>query len=334
MTTAAAPVRNGIDTAQVYGTLDALKAAARAGPLRSSASHNRWIERHAQPLDDPGLLRAPAARTPRARRRSRSTPASRAILLGTDNEAPNPAEYLLHALAGCLTTDDRLRRRRAQGAADARSVDARGRPRRPRRARPRRRPPQRLRAHPRRVPRSRATPRARSSRRSSSGPRRARSSTTWSPTACRSPSTSASRVGAAAVFHELQRTDRRRRASWSRWPSASPPTSRRGAGGARPRRQLPVREHRRAAASRLPRRAGAARSSAGSASAPSTTSSSPRAGWPGATRRVAIGVNMHLVVVLQLVRAAGRWRVAAGQRAPRAGAFGGSLRGDRRGTTS
>src|ERR671932_821373 len=67
--TSTAPIRNGLDTAQVYGTLDVLKAqpeaASRTGPFVVDASEPPVLFGH--------------------------------------NEAPNPAEYLLHALAGCLT---------------------------------------------------------------------------------------------------------------------------------------------------------------------------------------------------------------------------------------
>ena len=44
-----------------------------------------------------------------------------AILLGTDT-GPNPAEFLLHALAACLTTSIVFCRRRAQGPAHIRGV--------------------------------------------------------------------------------------------------------------------------------------------------------------------------------------------------------------------
>ncbi len=101
MTTTTAPIRNGVDTAQVYGTLDAVKAAARARALRvpRHATAGSTARTAARPSRASG---APGRRTPRARSRSSSTPASRPSC-SAHNEAPNPAEYLLHALAGCLT---------------------------------------------------------------------------------------------------------------------------------------------------------------------------------------------------------------------------------------
>ena len=59
--------------------------------------------RRAQPLHDQGLLRGRQEDTTRAPRPSPLDAGEPAILLGTDT-GPNPAEYLLHALAACLTT--------------------------------------------------------------------------------------------------------------------------------------------------------------------------------------------------------------------------------------
>ena len=61
-----------------------------------------------------------------------------AILLGTDT-GPNPAEYLLHALAACLTTSLVYVAAARGVAADGGGVDARGRHGRAGRARPLRR---------------------------------------------------------------------------------------------------------------------------------------------------------------------------------------------------
>ena len=70
------------------------------------------------------------------------------VLFG-HNEAPNPAEFLLHALAGCLTLTIVNVAAARKVDADRGQLDARGRPRRPRRDRARRLLPQRVRAHPR-----------------------------------------------------------------------------------------------------------------------------------------------------------------------------------------
>jgi uncharacterized OsmC-like protein len=99
-TTSTTPIRNGIDTAQVYGTLDALKAHPEAARFEFRV-RNRWIDGTHSRSTIQDLWGAGAEDT------SRSEPfivdASEPPVLFGHNEAPNPAEYLLHALAGCLT---------------------------------------------------------------------------------------------------------------------------------------------------------------------------------------------------------------------------------------
>jgi len=92
-------VRNGVDTNTLFATLDAVREAPEAAKFQFRAS-NRWIsgthsrgtmhgffgvgeeQEHAQPytaeVDHP------------------------TVLVGTD-QGPTPAEWVLHALAGCLT---------------------------------------------------------------------------------------------------------------------------------------------------------------------------------------------------------------------------------------
>jgi len=100
MTITTAPIRNGIDTAQVYGTLDAVKAQPELAPFEFRVS-NRWINGTHSRSTIQGLWGAGQEDT------SRETPfevdASEPPVLFGHNEAPNPAEYALHALAGCLT---------------------------------------------------------------------------------------------------------------------------------------------------------------------------------------------------------------------------------------
>jgi uncharacterized OsmC-like protein len=101
MTTAMDKVRNGIDTEQLFGTLDAVKAQPELAKFQFRV-RNRWLGgAHNQSTikdffaaggedasrDEPFVL--DAGEPP--------------ILIGA-NEGPNPAEYLLHALAACLTT--------------------------------------------------------------------------------------------------------------------------------------------------------------------------------------------------------------------------------------
>jgi uncharacterized OsmC-like protein len=100
MTTLSTTNRNGIDTGQVYGTLDALKAQPELARFEFRAT-NRWIDgTHSRTMiqDFWGAGAEDA---------SRAEPfvvdASEPPVLFGGNEAPNPAEYLLHALAGCMT---------------------------------------------------------------------------------------------------------------------------------------------------------------------------------------------------------------------------------------
>src|SRR3954466_14445297 len=93
-------VRNGIDTAQVYGTLDALTAQPDLARFEFRVN-NRWISGPHSRSTIHGFWGAGQEDT------SREAPfevdASEPPVLFGNNEAPNPAEYLLHALAGCLT---------------------------------------------------------------------------------------------------------------------------------------------------------------------------------------------------------------------------------------
>src|ERR687883_1077570 len=98
--TSTAPIRNGIDTAQVYGTLDVLKAQPEAARFEFRV-RNSWIDgTHSRSTihDFWGAGAEDASRT-----EPFVVDASEPPVLFGHNEAPNPAEYLLHALAGCLT---------------------------------------------------------------------------------------------------------------------------------------------------------------------------------------------------------------------------------------
>ena len=98
--TSSTPIRNGIDTAQVYGTLDVLRAQPEAARFEFRV-RNRWIDGTHSRSTIHGFWGAGTEDG------SRSEPfivdASEPPVLFGHNEAPNPAEYLLHALAGCLT---------------------------------------------------------------------------------------------------------------------------------------------------------------------------------------------------------------------------------------
>jgi uncharacterized OsmC-like protein len=98
--TTTSPIRNGVDTAQVYGTLDALKDQPELARFEFRAT-NRWISGTHSRSTIRGLWGAGQEDV------SREVPfevdASEPPVLFGHNEAPNPAEYVLHALAGCLT---------------------------------------------------------------------------------------------------------------------------------------------------------------------------------------------------------------------------------------
>lgn len=100
MTTITAPIRNGVDTAQVYGTLDALEARPGLARFEFRAT-NRWINGPHSRSTIHGFWGA--GREDASREAPFVVDASEPPVLFGNNEAPNPAEFVLHALAGCLT---------------------------------------------------------------------------------------------------------------------------------------------------------------------------------------------------------------------------------------
>jgi uncharacterized OsmC-like protein len=101
MATATATIRNGVDTDQLYGTLDAIKADPSIARFQFRA-RNRWIGGAHNRSTIRDFFAANQEDTSRADEFVVDA-GEPAILLGTDT-GPNPAEYLLHALAACLTT--------------------------------------------------------------------------------------------------------------------------------------------------------------------------------------------------------------------------------------
>jgi uncharacterized OsmC-like protein len=94
-------IRNGVDSAQMYGTLDAIKAQPDLGVFQFRAS-NRWVDGAHNVSTIQGFYGA--GQEDASRERAFTIDAGEpAVLLGTDTGA-NPAEHLLHALAACLTT--------------------------------------------------------------------------------------------------------------------------------------------------------------------------------------------------------------------------------------
>jgi uncharacterized OsmC-like protein len=94
-------IRNGVDSQQMYGTLDAIKENPELGIFQFRA-HNHWVDGAHNRSTIKGFYGAGQEDTSRAAAFTVDA-GEPAVLLGTDTGA-NPAEYLLHALAACLTT--------------------------------------------------------------------------------------------------------------------------------------------------------------------------------------------------------------------------------------
>jgi len=92
-------IRNGVDTATLFATLDAVKAAPAAAEFQFRAS-NEWINgTHSRSTID-GFFGVGEERT--HERTFHFDADHPAVLVGKDN-GPTPVEHLLHALAACLT---------------------------------------------------------------------------------------------------------------------------------------------------------------------------------------------------------------------------------------
>jgi uncharacterized OsmC-like protein len=100
-TTAAESIRNGVDTERLFATLDAVKADPSLAKFQFRA-HNRWINGAHNRTTIRDFYAANQEDTSRAVEFVVDA-GEPAILIGSDT-GPNPAEYLLHALAACLTT--------------------------------------------------------------------------------------------------------------------------------------------------------------------------------------------------------------------------------------
>ena len=101
MSTTTDTMRNGVDTEKLYATLDLLKEQPELGRFQFRAT-NRWIDGPHNRSTIKGFFGAGGEDTTRTEAFLLDA-GEPAVLLGTDT-GPNPAEYLLHALAACLTT--------------------------------------------------------------------------------------------------------------------------------------------------------------------------------------------------------------------------------------
>jgi uncharacterized OsmC-like protein len=93
--------RNGVDTERLFATLDLIKAQPELAEFQFRVS-NRWIDGSHNRSTIKDFYAAGGEDTTRSEAFVIDA-GEPAILIGTDTGA-NPAEYLLHALAACLTT--------------------------------------------------------------------------------------------------------------------------------------------------------------------------------------------------------------------------------------
>ena len=93
--------RNGVDTQQMYGTLDAIKADPSLARFQFRVQ-NQWLDGAHNRSTIRGFYGAGQEDTSRVAAFTIDA-GEPAVLLGSDT-GPNPAEALLHALAACLTT--------------------------------------------------------------------------------------------------------------------------------------------------------------------------------------------------------------------------------------
>jgi uncharacterized OsmC-like protein len=100
MTTTDTPMRNGVDTATLFATLDAVKATPEIAKFTFRAT-NRWVSGTHNRSTIEGFF---GAGQELSHRQVTSLDADHPeVLVGEDN-GPTPVEYLLHALAACLTS--------------------------------------------------------------------------------------------------------------------------------------------------------------------------------------------------------------------------------------
>jgi uncharacterized OsmC-like protein len=100
VTTIENPPRNGVDTAALFATLDAVRATPEIAKFQFRAS-NRWVSGTHNQTTIHGFH---GAMQEMAHEHVHVYDADHpAVLVGKDN-APTPVEFVLHALAACLTS--------------------------------------------------------------------------------------------------------------------------------------------------------------------------------------------------------------------------------------
>jgi len=99
VTTTESPVRNGVDTATLFATLDAVKGTPEIAKFQFRAT-NKWVRGTHNRSTIDGFYGAMQEMT---HQQPWTFDADHpAVLVGTDN-GPTPVEFVLHALAACLT---------------------------------------------------------------------------------------------------------------------------------------------------------------------------------------------------------------------------------------
>ena len=99
MTTTASPIRNGVDTATLFATLDAVKGDTDIAKFQFRAT-NRWVSGTHNRSTIHGYHGAKQEMT---HREPFTFDADHPPVLVGSDKGPTPVEFLLHALAACLT---------------------------------------------------------------------------------------------------------------------------------------------------------------------------------------------------------------------------------------
>jgi uncharacterized OsmC-like protein len=99
MTTTTEPVRNGVDTAALFATIDAVKGDPEIAAFQFRAT-NTWISGTHNRSTIHGFHGAKQEMT---HQRPFTMDADHPPVLVGSDEGPTPVEYVLHALAACLT---------------------------------------------------------------------------------------------------------------------------------------------------------------------------------------------------------------------------------------
>ena len=100
MTTTEVPSRNGVDTARLFATLDAVKGSPEIARFQFRAT-NSWITGTHSESSIHGFYGAGQELT---HRQPVTLEADHPEVLVGEDHAPTPIEFLLHALAACLTS--------------------------------------------------------------------------------------------------------------------------------------------------------------------------------------------------------------------------------------